>query len=94
MTNIRNLASPFWRGAFGSPARRCPVPVTAFVELTVEPNPATGRKCKVWSEVCDGELFVFAGIVFSTGPDQLDRFPFLTCAPNTVVGRFTQRRCR
>lgn len=34
----------------------------------------------------DREPFVFAGIVNPTGPGELDRFAFLTCAPNTVVG--------
>ena len=34
----------------------------------------------------DGEPFAFAGVVFGTGPGELDRFAFLTCAPNTVVG--------
>lgn len=29
---------------------------------------------------------MFAAIVFGTGPEQLDRFAFLTCAPNNVVG--------
>lgn len=86
VTNVRNLASPFWRSALGSPLRRCLVPVTAFCEWTAEPDPATGRKRKVWFEMCDGQPFVFAGIVFGTGPDELDRFAFLTCAPNTVVG--------
>ena len=86
ITNIRNLASPFWRHALGNPARRCLVPVTGFLEWTREPDPETGRKRKVWFEMADGEPFVFAGIVFGTEPGELDRFAFLTCAPNTVVG--------
>jgi putative SOS response-associated peptidase YedK len=28
VTNVRNLASPFWRGALNNPDRRCLVPVT------------------------------------------------------------------
>ena len=86
VTNIRNLASPFWRSALGNPLRRCLVPVTAFVEWTAEPDPETGKKRKVWFEMIDQQAFVFAGIVFGTGPVELDRFAFLTCAPNTVVG--------
>ena len=85
VTNVRNLASPFWRASLSVPARRCLVPVTAFVEWTAEPDPATGRKRKVWFEMCDGEPFVFAGIT-RPSPGELDRFAFLTCAPNTVVG--------
>ena len=59
--------------------------MSAFCEWTAEPDPETGRKRKVW-EMCDAEPFVFAGLSFGTGPDQPDRFAFLTCAPNTVVG--------
>ncbi len=62
------------------------MPVTAFVEWTAEPDPATGRKRKVWFEMCDGEPFVFAGIKRPMGSGEADRFVFLTCAPNTVVG--------
>lgn len=32
VTNIRNLASPFWRTALSRAERRCLVPVTAFAE--------------------------------------------------------------
>ncbi len=32
VTNVRNLASPFWRSMLKSPARRCLVPVTDFCE--------------------------------------------------------------
>ena len=59
MTNVRNLTSPFWRAALTDPANRCLVPVTAFAEWTVEPDPLTGRKRKVWFEVIDAEMFVF-----------------------------------
>ena len=86
MTNIRNLASPFWRNALGNPSRRCLVPVTGFVEWTKRHDPDTGRRRKVWFEMCDGEPFAFAGIVFGTATGELNRFAFLTCAPNTVVG--------
>ena len=86
ITNVRNLASPFWRAALGTPANRCLVPVSAFVEWTVEPDPLTGKKRKVWFEVVDAELFAFAGITRRGGPGEPDRYAFLTCAPNTVVG--------
>ena len=32
VTNVRNLASPFWRSALNRPDRRCLVPVTDFCE--------------------------------------------------------------
>ena len=68
------------------PENRCLVPVTAFAEWTAEPDPATGKKRKVWFEVIDTELFVFAGVVRRTAEGQADRYAFLTCAPSTVVG--------
>lgn len=61
------------------------MPVTAFVEWTVEPDPKTGRKRKVWFDMCDGEPFAFAGITRQIA-GEIVRFAFLTCAPNTVVG--------
>ena len=36
ITNVRNLASPFWRSAIASTERRCIVPVTRFCEWTGE----------------------------------------------------------
>lgn len=91
VTNIRNLASPFWRTALTRPDRRCLVPATAFAEWTAEPDPATGRKRKMWFEMCDREPFVFAGVVFPTGPDELDRYAF---RPIQSSGPSTPRRCR
>ncbi|MBM3929180.1 MAG: hypothetical protein FJ335_12110, partial [Sphingomonadales bacterium] len=32
VTNVRNLASPFWRSMLKDPAQRCLVPVTTFSE--------------------------------------------------------------
>lgn len=86
MTNVGNLASPFWRTSLEKPTWRCLVPVTAFVGWTADPDPATGSKRKVWFEMCDGDPFVFAGIKRPMGTGEPDRFAFLTCAPNSVVG--------
>ena len=83
VTNVRNLASSFWRSALTNPANRCLVPVTAFAEWTAEPDPTTGRKRKVWFEVIDAEMFVFAGIIRPTAEGEADRYAFLTCAPNS-----------
>lgn len=49
VTNVRNLASPFWRNALADPKRRCIVPTTSFCEWTAEPDPATRRKSKCGS---------------------------------------------
>ncbi|MFM9935632.1 MAG: SOS response-associated peptidase [Novosphingobium sp.] len=85
ITNVRNLASPMWRGALADPARRCLVPVTAFSEWSAAPDPQTGRKRKHWFDLPGEPLFAFAGLwrPAEDGP----RFAFLTCAPNDVVGR-------
>ena len=89
VTNVRNLDSPFWRGALSDPRRRCLVPVTSFCEWTAEPDPVTGRKAKIWFGLMDEAqpLFAFAGL-WRPG-DQEGAAPFmafLTCAPNEVVG--------
>ena len=84
VTNVRNLASPFWRSALSNPARRCLVPVTRFSEWSLEPDPVTGRKVKHWFGLPDERLFAFAGI-WRPG-EEADYFAFLTCAPNAMVG--------
>lgn len=89
ITNVRNLDSPFWRGALNSPERRCLVPVTRFCEWTAEPDPATKRKSKVWFGMNEGSapLFAFAGL-WRPGDAKSEEpyMAFLTCAANLVVG--------
>ena len=80
VTNVRNLASPFWRSMLNSPERRCLVPVTSFCEWTGE----AGAKNKVWFGMADEAPFAFAGIWRPT--DEEPRMAFLTCAPNELVG--------
>jgi putative SOS response-associated peptidase YedK len=84
VTNVRNLASPFWRSALRDPARRCLVPVTRFCEWTAEPDPETKRKRKVWFGHQDQPVFAFAGI-WRPGEDG-SFMAFLTCEPNNLVG--------
>lgn len=84
ITNVRNLASPFWRSALNMPERRCLVPVTRFSEWTAEPDPETGRKKKIWFDLADRPLFAFAGIWRPGGETPF--MAFLTCAPNDTVG--------
>jgi putative SOS response-associated peptidase YedK len=83
VTNVRNLASPFWRNALQQPSRRCIVPVTSFCEWTGE----VGRKTKVWFGLTpdhDSPLFAFAGL---WRPGEGGPFmAFLTCEPNRIVG--------
>jgi putative SOS response-associated peptidase YedK len=85
ITNVRNLASPFWRNALKDPTRRCIVPVTSFCEWTAEPVPETNRKAKVWFGMHEAEhpLFAFAGL---WGPSDEGPFmAFLTCDANATV---------
>ena len=86
VTNVRNLASPFWRSALDNCERRCIVPVTSFCEWTVEPDPVTKRKSKVWFGLHQDHdpLFAFAGI---WRPGEGGPFmAFLTCDANATVG--------
>jgi len=89
VTNVRNLASPFWRNALARPERRCIVPATSFCEWTGE----AGRKTKVWFGLAGEErrppLFAFAGLWRPGGGGGGGDGPFmafLTCAANRIVG--------
>jgi putative SOS response-associated peptidase YedK len=86
VTNVRNLASPFWRNALNDPARRCIVPATSFCEWTAEPDPATKRKAKVWFGLHEDAhpLFAFAGVWRPS--EQGCYMAFLTCDANATVG--------
>jgi putative SOS response-associated peptidase YedK len=82
VTNVRNLASPFWRNALNDPKRRCIVPATSFCEWTGD----VGRKTKVWFGMHEEHppLFAFAGI---WRPGEGGPFmAFLTCDANATVG--------
>ena len=86
VTNVRNLASPFWRSALSNVERRCIVPVTSFCEWSAEPDPETKRKRKVWFGMHEDHepLFAFAGL---WRPGEGGPFmAFLTCEPNQTVG--------
>ncbi len=88
VTNIRNLESPFWRGALNNVERRCIVPVTRFCEWTAQPDPVTMRKAKVWFGLHPAEetepLFAFAGL---WRPGEGGQYmAFLTCDANELVG--------
>ena len=80
VTNVRNLASSFWRSMLTSPERRCLVPVTSFCEWTGE----AGSKSKVWFGMADDAPFAFAGLWRPT--EEEPRMAFLTCEPNELVG--------
>ena len=58
VTNVRNLASPFWRSALNRPDRHCLVPVTEFCEWEGE----VGSKVDRWFSLPSSPLFAFAGV--------------------------------
>jgi putative SOS response-associated peptidase YedK len=91
VTNIRNVASPHWRGWL-SPKNRCIVPATAFCEYA-DGKP---RKIPTWFALGeDRPLFAFAGLWTPwrgiRGPKSApvdgehELFGFLTTEPNAVV---------
>ena len=92
VTNIRNTASPHWRGWLGS-SSRCLVPVTSFCEWA-DTKP---KKTPTWFALDAGRpLFAFAGIwtpwrgVRGTKANPVDGahelYGFLTTQANGVVG--------
>lgn len=61
-TNVRNLASRYWRDWLDDPRFRCIVPATSFVEYT-DTQPKVAHWFALGSEVDEERpLFCFAGI--------------------------------
>src|SRR3546814_1757253 len=54
VTNVRNLASPFWRSMLSKPEQRCLVPFTRFAE----PKPNAGRE-EIWFSVTGTPVAAF-----------------------------------
>jgi putative SOS response-associated peptidase YedK len=79
VTNVRNLASPFWRSALANPARRCLVPFTEFCEWEGE----KGAKIARWFSVPSQPITSFAGIWRPTETGAA--MAFLTTDPNPIV---------
>ena len=82
VTNVRNLASPFWIGTLRHAELRCLVPVTAFQEWSGE----AGAKRPHWFALPAAPIFAFAGIFRHT--DDWPCFAFLTCEANRLVGTY------
>src|SRR3984957_32585 len=91
VTNIRNVASPHWRGWLGT-RNRCLIPATSFCEYA-DTKP---RKTPTWFALSeDRRLFASAGLRTRwrgvRGPrsapveDEHELFGFLTTEPNSVV---------
>jgi putative SOS response-associated peptidase YedK len=88
VTNVRNLASPYWRHWL-TPPYRCLVPATSFCEW----ENTVPRKTPVWFALApERPVFAFAGLwrswtgsrKGSTGDHLL--FSFLTTRANATVG--------
>jgi putative SOS response-associated peptidase YedK len=95
VTNIRNTASPHWRGWL-KPENRCLVPFNSFAEYAPELNPETKKKDVVWFALnVDRPLIAFAGIWTEYRGDRGTKskpipgphlvYGFLTTAPNAIV---------
>jgi putative SOS response-associated peptidase YedK len=82
VTNVRNLASSFWKSALANPERRCLVPVTSFSEYG-SVRGADGKLPLHWFSVPSREIFAFAGIWRPVEAGKA--FAFLTCEANEVV---------
>ncbi len=76
VVNVRNYASPFWRGALRNGRFRCLVPVSDFQEWEATPDPATGRKRPHWFSLPSRPVFAFAGVWRPT--DRGGAYAFLT----------------
>lgn len=83
VTNVRNLASPFWRSALAAPERRCLVPFTSFSEYG-QVRSADGKLPCHWFDVPSRRIASFAGVWRPLGDG--GAFAFLTCEPNSLVG--------
>lgn len=78
VTNVRNLASPFWRSMLVRPEARCLVPFSTFAE----PKIGEGR-AEHWFNVTGAPVSAFAGIWRPSEAGNV--YAFLTCEPNPLV---------
>ncbi len=83
LTNVRNLASPFWKNMLARPAQRCLVPFSSFAEPKAGKDPATGRPAEYWFSIPSAPVAAFAGIWRPSEAGNV--FAFLTCEPNPLV---------
>ncbi len=83
VTNVRNLASPFWIGTLRHAEYRCLVPVTAFQEWGAA-DPVTGKRPQHWFSIPSQPVFAFAGIWRDVS--EVPVFAFLTTDANAIVG--------
>ena len=82
VTNVRNLASPFWTGTLRHAELRCLVPATAFALW----SGSAGAKRQHWFSVPSQPIFAFAGIL-RQGEDW-PCFAVLTTDANRLVDHY------
>ncbi len=82
VTNVRNLASPFWAGTLRHAELRCLIPVTRFQEWSGE----KGEKTQHWFFLPSRPIFAFAGIFRQT--EDWPTFAFLTTTPNRLFEHY------
>lgn len=78
VTNVRNLASPFWIGTLRHTQFRCLVPVTGFQEW----GGVKGAKHAHWLSLPSQPIFAFAGIWRDS---EVASFAFLTTEVNSLL---------
>ena len=62
ITNVRNLASPFWRSMLMKPEQRCLIPFTTFAEPKIGALRQAQDREEHWFTVKDREVAAFAGV--------------------------------
>jgi putative SOS response-associated peptidase YedK len=83
VTNVRNVASPFWKSTLATPAQRCLVPFSAFAEPKPGKDAVTGRPAEYRFGVNGEAVAMFGGLWRNV--EGSDVFAFLTCEPNSLV---------
>ena len=80
VTNVRNLASPFWIGTLRHTEFRCLIPATRFQEW----GGVKGARTQHWFTVPSCPVFALAGIWRDS---EVPSFAMLTTDPNPLVAR-------
>lgn len=85
VTNLRNLASPFWRSALMNPVRRSNLPVTEFFEWSGKKGAKTEHRFSLNAS----PIFAYAGLGLPT--EQGKAYAILTCEPNPIVANIHRK---
>ena len=80
VTNVRNLASPFWIGTLRHTQFRCLIPATRFQEW----GGIKGARSQHWFSLPSAPVFAMAGIWRDS---EVASFAMLTTDPNSLVAQ-------